>query len=209
MIKVQTSNLRQIKAVLLIVVSFFLLSCTPRYKIAYDYTPPSSKSGLTCATSCQSKLRQCNRQCGVQYSQCSVKAEQRAKKRLPALLKAYPNKLESWLNARERYERDLDWYQFRLDMTEARYDRYLDRCMSRGKKRHSCHRSYSYRHLPYERPTFNIPRPQKPTLTSEAAKIRKVSCGQDCGCQSNYRLCYSSCGGAVTSKRVCIKNCPQ
>lgn len=194
---------------LVVFILSFLLSCSPRYKVVYDLTPPTSKRGLMCTKGCQPKLNQCNRQCGVQYSQCSVKAEQQARKRLPALLQTYPHDLENWLNARERYERDLDWYEFRIDMAEARYDRYLDRCMNRGKKRKSCRHSYSRRHLPYERPSFNIPRPKKPTLTGEAAKIRKVNCSQNCGCQSNYRLCYSSCGGAVISKKLCVKNCPQ
>lgn len=198
---------RLIKNSLIVLTSLLILSCSPTYKIGYDFTPPSSKRGLTCISGCQSTLKQCNLQCNNQYRQCSVRAEQLAKKQLPALLQAYPQELEIWLNERARYERELDWYQFRVDMAEARYDRYLDRCLARGKKKHTCRNSFSYLNLPYDKPSFNIPRPKKPTLSSLTAKIRKSSCSLNCGCQSDYRLCYTSCGGIVKSKKICIKNC--
>ncbi len=198
---------RLFKIIVMLLVSSLILSCSPTYKIAHDFTPPSTKRGLSCISGCQNKLNQCNLQCSNQYRQCSLRAEQQAKKQLPALLQAYPHELEIWLNERARYERDLDWYQFRVDMAEARYDRYLDRCLAKGKKRHTCRNSFSYRNVPYERPTFNIPRPKKPTLASLTDKIRKSSCSLNCACQSDYRLCYTSCGGVVKSKKICVKNC--
>ena len=198
---------RLLQIIWIVLASSLLFSCSPTYKIAHDFTPPSTKQGLKCISGCQSKLNQCNLRCSNQYRQCSVRAEQQAKKELPAQLQAYPQELEIWLNERARYERELDWYEFRVDMAEARYDRYLDRCLAKGKKRHDCRDSFSYRSLPYERPSFNLPRPKKPTLASLTNKIRKRSCSLNCGCQSNYRLCYTSCGGIVKSKKICVKNC--
>jgi hypothetical protein len=190
----------------LLVLLFFLSSCSV-YKVAYDYQPPKTQRGLSCIQGCQTQLNQSRLRCSQQYQRCSKKAEIQAKKNLPVLLSNYPSQLESWLRERERYERDLDWYEFRLDMAEARRDRYLDHCENKGKKR--CQSRLGYPVLPYSRPTFNLPRPNKPTLENETARLRKQNCSQNCGSQSNYRLCYTSCGGVVTSKKVCVKNCSQ
>jgi len=187
------------------------LSACSKYKIAYDYSPPKTKQGITCISGCQKQLRQCNHQCNAQYKQCSVRASQQAKKALPVLKEAYTLKLELWLDARARYEHELDRYEFEHFMAISRRDRYVDRCMRKGKKSRACHRTYHHDHhdpyLSLSRPYFNTPRPVSPTLTSETRRIQKVSCSTNCKCDSNYRLCYTSCGGTVKSKKVCIKNC--
>jgi len=189
--------------------SLFVSSCSPVYKIAHDYQPPVTKKGLSCLRGCQSQLNQCNQQCNVKLNQCSVKAKLQAKRKLPRLLQEYPQQLEQWLNAKEQYQNELDWYEFKLEMAEARRDRHVEHCIKQGKKRRTCRSSFGYylTDFPYTRPSFSIPRPKKPTLNGEALKIRKRNCSHDCGCQSNYRLCYTSCGGIVKSKKVCIKNC--
>jgi len=184
----------------------FLSSCSV-YKIAHDFTPPKSKSGLICLTKCQSQLKQCNVSCNQQYKQCALNAGRDAKKLLPGLLAAYPRQLEQWLNAREQYRRELDWYEFRRDIAEARYESYLDRCEKAGTKRSSCVSGFGGRSFLYSRPSFNLPKPIKPTLASETNRIRKETCTTDCACNSSYRSCYTSCGGEVKSKKVCIRNC--
>jgi len=198
-----------IKIFMIICIPLIVSSCGPVYKVAHDYKPPSSTRGLQCIQGCQSRLNQCNQQCSSRYNQCAIRAEQQAKKLLPGLLQAYPQELELWLNAKEKYQRDLDWYEYRRDLAEARRDQYLAHCLNKGKKRKACMGSYGrlYGSFPYSRPTFNIPRPKKPTLATEAAKLRQLNCDKECGCESKYRLCYASCGGTVKSKKVCIKNC--
>lgn len=32
-------------------------------------------------------------------------------------------------------------------------------------------------------------------------------CRNDCGCQSTYHDCYTTCGGKVTAREVCVANC--
>lgn len=193
----------------LMFLSIFISSCSPVYKITHDLDPPKTVSGLSCIRGCQSQLNQCNKQCSKNYKQCSVKAEQQAKKELPAILQSYPKKLESWLNAKEQYMQDLDWYEFRLDMAEAKRERYLDRCSNKSRRKYHCTNSFSYSHnfLLHDKPTFTTPRPIKPTLTNVTSNIRNLSCSKSCACNSKYRLCYSSCGGIVKSNKICIKNC--
>lgn len=193
----------------LVLLFFVISSCSPVYKIAHDYKPPSTKRGLVCLQGCQSQLNQCNQRCRVKYNNCSVRAMVEAKKRLPKLLQAYPQKLEQWLNAKEQYQSELDWYELRLDMARLRRDQHITHCVNDGKKRSKCVRAYGHyvTDFPYNRPSFSVRRPKKPTLESVASKIRTLNCSTDCGCQSNYRLCYTSCGGIVNAKKVCIKNC--
>ena len=195
------------KTTFIISIALLFLSSCSVYKVAHDFTPPKSKMGLVCLTKCQSQLKQCNLSCNQEYKQCGVKAGQTAKKRLPGLLAAYPRQLEAWLNAREEYRRELDWYEFRLDMAEARRDRYLDRCEKAGEKRRACFNAYRGHAFLHSRPHFNLPRPVKPTLASETNLIRKETCTADCACNLSYRSCYTSCGGEVKSMKVCVKNC--
>ena len=197
------------KFIILLLLGILLGSCSPVYKITHDLSPPKTVNGLICIKGCQSQLNQCNRQCSKRFDQCSIKAEQQARKELPALLHAYPQKLQLWLNSKAEYERDLDWHEFRRHMSDSRRDYYLDRCEKKGKNRSYCSNSFYYQHdfLQHDRPSFNIPRPIQPSLANVAAKIRKLSCNKNCRCNSKYRLCYSSCGGVIKSKKLCIKNC--
>jgi len=101
--------------------------------------------------------------------------------------------------------------QFIKSRTESLKSRFIRHCIKGGKKRGACDRIYL--HDPYytpfslSRPYFDAPRPQKPTLESETQRIVKASCSNNCACDKNYRLCYTSCGGVVKSRKVCVKNC--
>lgn len=195
----------------LIFLSSMGLSACSKYKVAYDYNPPKTKQGIACISGCQKQLRQCNNQCNAQFKHCAIRSAQQARKRLPVLKEAYPLKLEIWLNARARYEREYDRYEFQRFMAISRRDRYVDRCMRKGKKSKACHRVYRHDyHDPYlslSRPYFNTPRPISPTLANVTKRIQQKTCSNKCKCDNNYRLCYTSCGGAVKSKKVCVKNC--
>ena len=35
----------------------------------------------------------------------------------------------------------------------------------------------------------------------------RVSCDTECGCDANYRVCYTSCGGQVIPHTVCVAGC--
>ncbi len=189
-------------------VALLLSSCGPVYKIGHDLTPPTSSSGLACVSGCQSKLQQCSVGCTRQFKQCGFESELKAKRLLPSLLNEYPQQLEIWLNEKEAYRRELDFYEFRRDLAESHRDLHFSRCENKGKKKRSC--INSYRVHPFsdlDRPYFNKVRPVKPTVEREAARIKKASCSNNCACDSHYRACFSSCGGVVKSKKICIRNC--
>lgn len=190
---------------------FMLNGCAARYKIAYDYKPPSTRAGLNCLSRCQQQFQQCNSGCRTQFQQCGLKAARQAKINLPGLNAAYPLQLEAWLNAKASYERELDRYEFYRFMAQSRHDRFVNHCMKGGKKKGACDRIYLhdpyYSDFAYTRPHFSMPRPVKPTLALETQRLKKASCSNNCACDRSYRLCYTSCGGVVKSKKVCVKNC--
>jgi hypothetical protein len=196
---------------LILLFSLLLNSCGARYKIAYDYKPPATRAGMNCLSRCQQQLKQCNTGCRIQFRQCGAKAARQAKINLPGLQAAYPQQLEAWLNAKANYERELDRYEFYRFMESSRRDRYVTHCMKGGKKRGACNRIYLhdpyYSGFSYNRPRFTMPRPVKPTLASETQRLKKANCSNHCACDNRYRLCYTSCGGVVKSKKVCVKNC--
>jgi hypothetical protein len=197
-----------IKTLVLILVLPLLSTCSS-YKIAYDFTPPKTKQGLVCIQQSQSQLNQCNNSCYYQYQRCLKTSQNQAQKDLPNLLKEYPLQLESWLNQREQYRRDLDFYELRMDLAEARRETYLGHCMKQGTKKSKCTSRHGYTSLmpSISRPYFNKSRPVKPTLSSVTTHTRAQNCSQNCGCQTNFRQSYAGCGGAVRSKKVCVKNC--
>lgn len=192
--------------------SVWLLSgCAPQYETRYEFTPPSSTSGLTCLNRCEVQARTCNLQCHLQYNQCSVKAEEQAKVELPVKLREYDAQLATWEREKERYEADLRFYAMELRQRELQRDLYRLSCDRDGKTSNSC---LHYQRLMSGMPVIYEPRrpnkmPEKPTLSSETARIRDLTCSNECQCDMQYRQCYTSCGGAVKPYQFCVENCPK
>jgi len=201
-------NKSLITSSVIVLFAIFLSSCGPVYKIGHDLTPPKTKTGLACVSGCQSKLQQCNVGCARQFKQCGYEAELKAKRQLSELLKEYPQQLEIWLIEREAYRRELDFYEYRRDLAESHRYQYFANCKKQAKKIGACRKSYGgHPYSDLDRPYFNIPRPVKPTIERIAARIKKSTCSTNCACEPSYRTCFSSCGGIVKSKNICIKNC--
>ncbi|QQZ30773.1 hypothetical protein HMY34_19555 [Thiothrix subterranea] len=193
-------------------ISLWLLSgCAPQYETRYEFTPPTSTGGLSCLNRCETQTRTCNLQCNLQYGQCSAKAEQQAKAELPAKLSEYDTRLAAWQRERERYETDLRFYEMELRQRELQHDLRRLTCDRDGKESASCLHHHS---LLNGMSSLNEPRrpdnmPEKPTLTSETVRIRELICSSECQCDTQYRQCYTSCGGAVKPYQFCVENCPK
>lgn len=176
----------------------FLSACSPVYEISYDYTPPSSKQGLQCLTQCNAIRKQCDNKCQAEYQRCAVDAEAEAKRLMPGLVAAYENAYDSWLFERRLYRWNVDRYHFnRLHFT--------DRCMKNGNTRSACYSTFQGR-FGYE-PYFNDFEPRRPSYSRTLAQIKEKRCSKECGCEKSYRLCYTSCGGTVNTRKTCVKNC--
>ncbi len=208
--KLKKRNKNTFLLIFLLPLVLFLSSCGPVYTIGHDLTPPTTTSGLACVSGCQSKLQHCNVGCARQFKQCGYESELKAKRLLPSLLREYPQQLEIWLNQRDAYRRELDFYEFRADLAETHRELYFSSCKKAGTNISACEKNYSgHIYSSLNRPYFNKARPIKPTVEREAAKIKKATCSNNCACDSNYRACFSSCGGVVKSKKICIRNCPK
>lgn len=190
------------KVLLSLCAVLLLTACSPKYETRYELTPPKTTAGLAGIKSCDVKAQQCAQRCGEKYDQCSLKAQQEAAKVLPKMLHDYELELARWERRYSDYQRDLLLYRMMRDLrTEHRH------CKKDEKCNHSHRRYYDYFDYPFIYPSSPGSRPSKPTLASVAAKIRKQTCRKDCGCQTQFRQCYSANGGLVKPHQVCVKNC--
>lgn len=198
------------KALLLLLHVLALSACSPQYETRYELIPPTHAAGLVCLNACEAKARSCNQQCSQQQEQCSNRAAQQAALELPERLKEYDTKLAEWQQAMARYETDLRFYEMELRQRELQEDLRRLTCQRDGKNSASCLDHHNRLHT---LPLLAAPQrpenaPEKPTLSSETARIRTQTCTQDCSCEAQYRQCYSSCGGTVKPYQFCVENCP-
>lgn len=196
---------------LILVLVLFLTGCvSPQYQTHYRLTPPPAGAGKLCLTRCDASLAQCNNQCIVKSSQCLAKARTQAQSELPVLLGVWEREMADWEKALDRYETDLRFWEMELRqrrlMRDLQHD--LNRCRP-GDRR--CvrypHQQGFGRSDYWDRPESPGPAPKRPTLASETARIQADTCPTACGCDTNYRQCYASCGGNVQPYQVCVKNC--
>jgi hypothetical protein len=189
---------------------WFLTGCAPQYETRYALTPPTSTGGLACLQGCEAKSRSCNLQCSQQYGQCSTRAEQQASNELPERVKEYDSKLAAWQQEMNRYETELRFYEMELHQREMQEDLRRLTCERDGKESASCRDHHARLHAlsPLSTPDRPGSAPEKPTLANESARIRDLTCSNECQCDDQYRLCYSSCGGTVKPYQFCVQNCP-
>jgi hypothetical protein len=87
-----------LRKIVLIFLSFLLVSCGPIYRTDYEYSPPSSSQGRVCANNCllakqycESRIRQCNNQCLDNEQTCRM-SENLVNATMSLLKKNDPNK---------------------------------------------------------------------------------------------------------------------
>lgn len=190
---------------------WLLTGCTPQYETRYAFSPPASTSGLSCLNRCDGQTRACNTQCSQQFGQCSAKAAQQAQVELPAKMTDYETRLSAWQREMERYETEQRFYAMELRQRELQHDLQRLTCDRDGKASASC---LHHQGLLHGMPLLHEPNrpdsaPDKPDLASETARIRNLTCSNECKCDDDYRQCYTSCGGAVKPYPFCVQNCPK
>lgn len=195
------------------ILSFFLIvpflsACGPSYTTKNEYVPPTSTAALSCLQSCDVKRNSCQNTCNIKSQVCKNKAAQTARMTLPARLTDYTHQLELYTAEQDRYYTDKRDRKRELERLEMDYDVYSQRC---AKDKHYCDRKKEIkrelRDLKYS--TVKSPtRPNKPTIETETQR-HQASCTTDCGCRSLYDSCYTSCGGRIVPRRICVSNCPK
>ena len=190
---------------------FFLNACSsPQYKIVYEYSKLSDKEGLSCLNSCYVDEKNCKSQCEQHYQQCATNARDDAE--------------ESYLDKQKAYEVDLREYDYELEHFYSIQYRYRDRKENLDKRlkiySKICNNSKDKdahelacsevrqinRKLDHLKKPVKPRKPNAPVLKNEISQFQSL-CSKSCDCESSYRNCYTSCGGTVTTRRVCVNNC--
>jgi hypothetical protein len=190
---------------------WLLAGCTPQYETRYAFSPPTSTSGLSCLNRCDVQTRACNTQCSQQYAQCSSKAATQAQAELPAQSAEYETRFAAWQREMDRYEADMRFYDMEVRQRELQRDLQQLTCDRDGKESTNCQHQHSLLRdiASLNQPNRPASAPDKPNLASETARIRNLTCSNECQCDDHYRQCYTSCGGAVKPYQFCVQNCPK
>ena len=169
-------------------------ACTSKYKTLYTYSQPVLQTQKDCIETCAQKRTICRSICKSNFDICRLKAVKIAKKQYQKKLQNYYKALETYANQAQMNNLENELYFYN--------DFYYPG------------RGYGYwgPFGPYwawnPRPMYTIQKPVKPSLQQEIQRVELQECQIDCKCQTSYDKCFTSCGGKITSKKICIQNCP-
>ncbi len=183
------------KYLLLLFALLFLSACTPKYRTVYNYVTPQDTQAQACVKTCKEKLATCKALCKSNFDICAKRAEKIAKARYEKRLQNYYKALEEYTRQMEMYnlERELFWYD---DFYYYRHG-------------FGFYSPFGARLMIGPSPVYTVPKPVKPNLQQEIIQTQLKECRIDCRCLEAYDDCFQSCGGKITKKKICIKNCPK
>jgi len=183
---------------------FLLWGCSPKYKIVYDFTPPSDYNSKQCIKKCYNDQKSCRSLCDTKKEKCYQNAVIEAKKEYQEELRIYHQKyrtyklkLQEYLAQKKKKEDLQERIFYYSDVCETKKDRYA--CEKKNEYKYQLNR-LSYLSKPIE--------PKEPRYNVIIADKKSALCSSVCDCDKIFRTCYISCGGIVTSKKICIANCP-
>ncbi len=187
---------------------FVFTGCGPKYIVKNSYIPPSSQSGKQCVNKCEEHLRDCRTNCEINYNNCISSAFDRAKKIARISEQNYRKRYNKYLRKLDEYNyRMVDW-QNEYDQNSRDLQYFRDRCI-KDKDKYACDRENDLRYVVKTLLRNKPHKPKHPKKLSfnDILLQQQNMCQKDCGCQSDYNVCFTSCGGEIISKRICVENC--
>lgn len=180
----------------------------PRYTLVNDYTPPGDAVGRQCLQGCYADQKQCGLDCERGHNQCLDDARIDAEHSYAEKYDFFVQGLRNYNAELETYYADLDRYQQRKYKLEEELEVTRKLCAAAGKDSALfCERKDKLKKkLKYLYSPVKPAKPAEPSLEAETAKLQ-ATCRKDCGCDSNYQRCYTSCGGKVEQRRICVSGC--
>ncbi len=174
----------------LAVVALAVAGCaTPRYQTVYRYEPPADAVGQACLKGCEQVRASCSTDCQAAWQACTARVE-------PQVEARYAQALDDYAQDLRRYQRELDRYEWDLWLS-----------WGHGHYGGMWHSPWFYRPWPVYAYSPYPPDPQ-PTRENVRAALQREKCHDDCGCQTNYDVCYLGCGGRKIAETRCVANCP-
>ncbi len=198
-----------LKHVCLIAVALFLCACsTPRYQVVHDFEPPLGAGGAACIQACYQDQKSCQRDCSGSYDACLAASRDIAEAEYQAKLDLHNQALDDYYADHQAYLVQRELFQAKQQLLLNQLDQAHHRCHREGQGSYACKRAreldaeLSQRHEPTE-PV----KPQAPSLNDEVKRARS-GCTRSCDyCDDRFRSCYTSCGGKVSTRRVCVAHC--
>lgn len=198
-----------IKKLCLVAIALLLSACsTPRYQVVYDFEPPADSRAYTCTQACYQDQKTCQRDCSGSYDACITASRDIAEAEYQSKLALHDQALDDYYADHQDYLVQQELFEAKHQLLLNQLDQARHRCHREGQGSYACKRAreldeeLSQRHEPTE-PL----RPPTPSLNDEVKRARS-GCTRSCDyCDEQFRSCYSSCGGRVSTRRVCVAHC--
>ena len=188
---------------------FFLLlcsACAPRYETQTIYQYPDNYRPQ-CFKNCKTNLFQCEQKSLNIYNQCMDKANARSKELYEYEIKKYNANVHNYAVKEKRYQQQKEAYQVKFNDLSSDKKYFSERCNKNDK--FACEKlvNINYALNKLSAPLSPIKnKPQAPSLNA-ILKTQAQHCQQHNICQQEYNACFTSCGGKVIYKQVCVGNC--
>lgn len=194
---------------LILLMSIVVASCAgPRYEVVYDFSRPTDARGLQCIDSCSATQQLCREKCNETKSQCFVDADALSKLKYKEQMARYQRALDSYPQQLKTYYSKLELYKSQQRQFQDERDHYAKWCQKDPKDEFACDKQDELdKRLKHLVKPIQPGEPKEPLL-SALVELEYKACNTSCGhCESQFRNCYSACGGKVTMRRVCTANC--
>ncbi|HIP30226.1 MAG TPA: hypothetical protein EYG93_00375 [Sulfurospirillum arcachonense] len=193
---------------ILVLVSIFLVGCSPVYVTKNQYIAPRDKSFSQCVGNCEEKKITCDKECNNNYQVCIRDGFYRAQDISDSKFAKYDVDYEDYLIEL----RDFKYYKYEFDKNYIKiqndYSYFSKECNSK-KKNYACSRKIELKNALHVMKRDRLKRPKEPRKPNFDAifKRQQKLCKRNCGCSKSFDICYVGCGGEVIPYRLCIKNC--
>lgn len=198
--------------------TFGIISCAPQpvYESNELFIAPESHSGKSCIVPCGTQKNRCETDCAQNYQHCVTQVESEVRQNFPNVVDIYKANLDVYAKELDIYNYNLHHYQEHQHRLNEEYGHAKSQCNQKIVGGCDLENQISNQlsklkeaYYGYDGPLRQQPdRPKKPDLEKEIAKTRSQKCdSQKCGCDNNYRSCFSSCGGTIRTETRCVRNC--
>ncbi len=179
-------------------------SCSPKYRLEKIYIP--SKTDQTCIEKCRKEKYRCEKECLKQRDRCLKDALLKAKKIYTYQKQIYREKLKRYFKQYDRYITEYKLWQDKYLRLNEDYQYYTRKCKI---DKNWCNEKEYYKKLLEDWIRLKPEKPQKPKEPSfrEILKQQQSLCLKDCCCNTDFDICFQSCGGKIIFKKICIENC--
>jgi|LGOV01.1.fsa_nt_gb hypothetical protein len=194
--------------IVLVLISLFLVGCSPVYVTKNHYIAPQKKDFSLHVNRCEEKKKICDVKCNEDYQNCLDRAYFRAKNIFTQQSAKY--EVESRLYRTELREYKHYKYQFDNNYMEIHrdYSHFSKQCNSK-KSSFTCRRKNELKDTLSMMKLQMMQKPQKPKKPSfdKILKNQQSFCQSNCGCSESFDICYVSSGGEVIPYKMCLRNC--